>query len=381
MRSQDAAGRVEIAGAKQRAQALDLIRAAAAMLVLTYHVWLYLLPNPSSPSREGFLDHAFWELRVGLVIFFVLSGYLLYKPLLGQDGRPRSVPTGDYFRRRAARILPAYYLAVAGSVALLWSLGDTPGVRLPEAENLWLFAFFLQNYSRDTLLTLDPPTWTLAVQVAFYAVFPLMLFAARRFGRRAWMMPVALIAIGLLYNWITYNNHDGPIARLSLLSFLPVLAVGMLAAHAPPLRSARAAWWSIGAGLVLAVGNSVWHALGVTPGLIGVLRDDLGAVGYALIIVGAASPLIGSLGRLRPVEAFGRWSYGVFLWHLPLFLFMKGSGLLPGSGVLSWALLVAVASAAGAVTWRLIELPMLERTRGARSPGTLSVDDRRSPDA
>jgi peptidoglycan/LPS O-acetylase OafA/YrhL len=84
-----------------------------------------------------------------------------------------------------------------------------------------------------------------------------------------------------------------------------------------------------------------------------------------LIIAACAQPVIGSASWLRPAESFGRWSYGVFLWHLPLLLFMKGHGLMPSSGFLTWVLLVIVASAAGAATWRFVEKPLLLRSRGA----------------
>jgi peptidoglycan/LPS O-acetylase OafA/YrhL len=353
-------------GVKHRAQALDLIRAFAALAVLTYHVWLYGLPNPNSPKRGDFLDYTLFEFRIGLVVFFVMSGYLLYRPLLKHWGAaPREVNVRAYYWRRIVRIVPAYYLAIAGSILLLWGLEGTPGVRLPPAGDLWMFALFLQNYSRETLLTLDAPTWTLAVQAAFYLVFPLFLFFGTRMGRRAWLMPVALIFFGFLWNWISYRNGWGPIARLALPAMLPYLALGMLIAHLPPVQTRSGAVWMILGGTGLAVANSVWHAIGFGDFATGVLRDVPGAIGYGLIIAACAQPVIGASDRLKPVEAFGRWSYGVFLWHLPLLLFMKGHGWLPGSDILTWILLVVVASIAGALTWRFVEKPLLSRSRGS----------------
>jgi peptidoglycan/LPS O-acetylase OafA/YrhL len=349
-----------------RAQALDVIRAFAAMAVLTYHVWLYRLPNPNSPTREGFFDHVLFEWRIGLVVFFVMSGYLLYRPLIkGHRGSPKPLALGAYYWRRIVRIVPAYYLAIVGSIILLWGIGDTPGVRLPPADQLWLFAFFLQNYSRETLLTLDAPTWTLAVQAAFYLVFPLFVLFGSRLGRRAWVVPVALVLFGLGFNWLSYEQGWGPIARLSLFAMMPYLALGMLIAHLPPAKTRRTAVWMIVAGVALALGDSIWHAVNVGPWALGVVRDVPGAIGYGLIIAACAQPVIGSASWLRPAESFGRWSYGVFLWHLPLLLFMKGHGLMPSSGFLTWVLLVIVASAAGAATWRFVEKPLLLRSRGA----------------
>lgn len=354
-------------GAKHRAQALDLIRAFAAMAVLTYHVWLYRLPNPNSPRREGFLDHLLFEWRIGLVVFFVMSGYLLYRPLLKgrHDAAPAPLATASYYWRRIVRIVPSYYLAIIGSIVLLWSLSDVAGVRIPPTDELWRFAFFLQNYSRETLLTLDAPTWTLAVQAAFYLVFPLFVFFGRRLGRRAWIVPVLLVLLGVVFNWVAYTNEWGPIARLSLPAMMPYLALGMLIAHLPPVQTRSAGVWMIVCGATLAFGDSLWHALGGWQWGLGVLRDVPGAIGYGLIIAACAQPVIGASDRLRFAESFGRWSYGVFLWHLPLLLFLKGHGLMPSSGFLTWALLVAIASAVGAANWRCVEKPLLARSRGS----------------
>lgn len=102
------------------------------------------------------------------MLFFVLSGYLLYGPwaqaaLEGGDA-PR---LARYVTRRASRVLPAYYLALAGSVVLLWGAAGTPGLRLPESGELWTFGLLLQNYFDGPLMSLDPPMWTLVVEVSF----------------------------------------------------------------------------------------------------------------------------------------------------------------------------------------------------------------------
>lgn len=369
-----------------RAQGIDVVRALAALAVLTYHVWLYAPANVRGPRRETVLDYFFFELRTGLVMFFVLSGYLLYRPLLARRAPARSgadagaainatapwplrralgpLKTGTYYLRRVVRIVPSYYLALIGSVALLWHLGDTPGVRLPDAEQLVVFLVFAQNYVPSTLLTLDAPTWTLAVQVAFYAVFPLLVWVARPLRERAWVMPLALVALGVAFNAYAWHAGLGSVARLSLAAMLPYLALGMFAAHLPP-ASRGAAWRMIAAGLAIAAADLVWHALAGAGAAAGVLRDVPGAVGFMLICAGVGFAGLGSSTRLRPVEAYGRWSYGVFLWHLPILLFLQGEGLAPADGAARWALLVALSAAAGAANWRFVERPLLARSRGA----------------
>ena len=85
--------------------------------------------------------------------------------------------TATYFAHRIGRIVPAYYVAIIGSALLLWPLAGEPGVRLPPIEQLPLFFVFAQNQSADTVMTLDPPMWTLAVEASFYAVLPLIGWA------------------------------------------------------------------------------------------------------------------------------------------------------------------------------------------------------------
>ena len=68
---------------KMRTAGLDGLRAVAALTVLCLHVWLYGQPDPDSPTRSGFFDRAVFEFRLGLVFFFVLSGYLLYRAFAG----------------------------------------------------------------------------------------------------------------------------------------------------------------------------------------------------------------------------------------------------------------------------------------------------------
>ncbi len=365
--------------AVNRAQAIDVTRALAAAAVLTYHVWLYAPANVGHPRRNTVFDYFFFELRTGLVMFFVLSGYLLYRPLL-QRRREAAVDqswplaaalkplqTGSYYLRRIVRIVPSYYIAILGSVILLWHLGDTPGVRLPDANQLPIFLFFGQNFFNHTLLKLDAPTWTLAVQVAFYAVFPLFVWAARPLRERAWIMPLILIAVGIAFNYYAWHAGLGSVARLSLLAMLPYMALGMFAAHLPP-GSLTTAWRMIIVGVAVAAADLLWHALAGSGALAGVLRDVPGAVGFMLICAGVGYAGLGSSTKLAPVEAFGRWSYGVFLWHLPILLFLQGEGLAPSNGVLRWALLMALAAGIGALNWRFIERPLIARSRGAGKP-------------
>jgi len=140
----------------RRLAEIDGLRGLAALSVLLYHAWLYTQPKVIGARADGFWEHAVHEFRLGLVLFFVLSGFLLYGPWVGAAlAGERRPPLGSYLRHRAARILPAYYVALLGSIALLWGIGAAEGVRLPEAAQLPLFVVFAQNYSNGPLMSLD----------------------------------------------------------------------------------------------------------------------------------------------------------------------------------------------------------------------------------
>src|SRR4051812_32076816 len=189
----------------RRMASIDGLRGLAALSVFTYHGWLYTMPKPAASNRSAVGDYVAHELRLGLVLFFVLSGYLLSRPWFAAALDERRPPDlRRYVRARLARIAPAYYAALIGSIGLLWGLAGTPGVRLPPASELPLFFVFAQNTSPSSVMKLNPPMWSLAVEVSFYAVLPVIGWLATRLAprrRSQALIPLALLAVGVLWNW------------------------------------------------------------------------------------------------------------------------------------------------------------------------------------
>ena len=149
------------------------------MLVL--HVWMFSYGDNHKPPK-GFLDFALGELRLGVQLFFVLSGYLIFRPYVAAilDGARRGPGLTRYAIRRAARILPGYWLALGASFLLLRHL-DHP-MQVDPAE-LPVFLVFAQNHFLETIKHLDPPMWTLAIEVSFYAALPLVRLRSRSSSR------------------------------------------------------------------------------------------------------------------------------------------------------------------------------------------------------
>ncbi len=357
----------------QRQSALDGMRGIAALTVFAIHLWIYQLPNSMTVRRDSWATTALFEGRVAFVMFFVLSGYFLYRAFaraaLGL-GEPVWMP--GYLARRAARIAPAYYVAIAGSLALVSLAGDgTPGRRLVDSAKVPLFLVFGQNYSSETLLKLNAATWTLAVEVAFYVLLPVVGVLALRL--RSPRLQVALLGglvlAGLGWNLADYLSGWGAVSGHAPPSFLPYFACGMLVALA--VERGRAAGRVLSAGqsaalgvvaAVLLLANGVWHAHDHATGSFGMeVFADLGAaVAFAALI---ASIVLGTGAGLRwltwrPIAWVGTITYGLYLWHIPVIVYLRGNGLLPG-GALSALVALPVAVALGAASWYLLERPCM----------------------
>ena len=363
----------------RRSAGLDGIRGFAALSVFGFHIWLY----GAKGGSPGFVGQVFNEMRIGLICFFVLSGYLLYGAFVRAARRQSGeVSLARYFARRAARILPAYYVSLIGALALLGPVAGSPGVRMPDEGGLTLFVFFAQNYSGDTIMKLNPVTWTLCLEVAFYALLPVMgLFAYHlakgRRGPQA-MLLLALIALGVGWNVAAHLLDWQQPAVKALPAYLPYFAVGMLVAlwlasrseDGRPLRLSGRGTWAVSLlGLVFVAGNAWWHIASPGPArdpFLMALHDAPAGIGFALLVCAVAAGRGAATGwlRSRPLAGLGVISYGFYLWHVPLILFVKETATRPPG---AWALAAVVAPlalAAGAASWRWIERPLLHAVSG-----------------
>ncbi len=344
---------------RARNHALDGLRGLAALGVLTLHVWMFTVQDEHSP-RE-LVSLVMGELRLGVVLFFVLSGFLLAGPWIASALDGRSPPRlGRFAVRRAARILPAYWVAMIGAFLLLRGSGhdyEVAGSQLP------LFAVFGQNYVAGAAGKLDPPMWSLAVEVSFYAVLPVVGWLLVRAARRAPMLLACagLVALGLAWSAAGALLAWPDTAMATLPTFLPVFACGMAAAALAHGRApARPAWAALlVGGTALIVANAVWHHQGT--GLPGhVVRDLPAAIGFAAVVAAVAARPPAILSS-QPLRQLGTISYGLYLWHLPVLLWLRFVGLMPHAGFLGPWVVVTLASVLAAVaSWVLVERPVIE---------------------
>jgi peptidoglycan/LPS O-acetylase OafA/YrhL len=272
--------------------------------------------------------------------------------------------------------VPAYWVATIGAVALLWGDSGTAGVRLPSASELPLFAVFGQNYSLDTIMRLNPVTWTLCVEVAFYVLLPLVGVFAWRLGPRAWRVQAllvgSLIPLGLVWNQLVHDNGWNIIASKALPAYLPYFAFGMLLAlwserrreRGVPALGAPATAVLLVAGFALVGGDAYWHATAAPRAVntwLAVLADVPAGLGFALV-VGAAVVGTGPATRwmsVRPLAWVGLVSYGVYMWHVPLILFARRIDVLPHAYLPRLLLVIGPVLLVAAASWYLVERPLI----------------------
>jgi peptidoglycan/LPS O-acetylase OafA/YrhL len=343
---------------RARNHALDGLRGLAALGVLTLHVWMFTVQSSHDP-RE-LVSLLMGELRLGVVLFFVLSGFLLAGPWVASalDGR-RTPRLRRFAIKRAARIVPAYWVAMLGAFWLLAGSGHNYEVG---AGQLPLFAAFGQNYVASAAGKLDPPMWSLVVEVSFYAVLPLAGWLLVRGARRGRMVLACagLAGLGLAWSLAGELLAWPETAMATLPTFLPVFACGMAAAALLHRRvPSRALWWALLAvGVSLVCANALWHHQGT--GMTGhVVRDLPAALGFAAIVAAVAARPPAALAS-PPLRGLGTISYGLYLWHLPVLLWLRFTGLFGSGFVLPWLEVAALSMLVAIGSWVLVERPVIQ---------------------
>ncbi len=400
--------------------ALDGLRGLAIALVLWYHLMdpRVVLGATAPRPLYALLGSGF----SGVFLFFVLSGFLLFLPYARALLDGQRWPTArEFYRRRALRILPAYYVSLAFVLITQAALV----ARLGSPAQVYLAALLMQDTqigAFNLLVALNLPLWTLAVEWQFYLLLPWLalglakLAGAKRTSedagstrgmRRALLGLAALVLLGLLIRALAALLHYGagvavPVSLPGLgglllrlvygvkgkylevfalgmaLSLLYVLGVeqGRLSARRKQRLSrlaclgalvglAGCVFWSAASGRITPAGGE-WI---FPPGAFwSVLGEWTLSLCFALLLAGVllGGPQLTGFFSWAPLRFLGKISFSLYLWHVPLL------GLLPA--LPSYPLLVLVSLAVllpwSAASYSLIERPFL---RWRRTPATPSV--------
>lgn len=365
-----------------RLAGIEGLRAIAASSILVYHVWLYGAPTRGALDF-GPLTKAFDNLRAGVTLFFVLSGFLLFRPYVAAALRRTPTPsTAAYLRNRALRILPAYWVILL-AVAVLFERGLLRAP-LQLASNL----LFLQTYVPGHIPADNGgmgivPAWSLAIEVIFYLHVPLLggaaIWLALRSGAgrtAAALVPVWLMLVTGIAGKVVLRFLEGDLERVWSLTFFTHadwFAAGMALAVARVLwedgRLRLPAWWGAAAlagALGLALLSLKLYYSGVLSGL--EYQTPIAAACallLGLVVLAPSSRLVRVLDS-KPFFAAGLASYSLFLWHDPLVRGIRDAGLtLNGQAgfLVNLALIGFVSAVASTLTYRFVERPALARKR------------------
>lgn len=387
-----------VASSNASIPALDGVRGVAILLVLLFH--LYPFVNWDAPALGGLRSLSAFGFS-GVLLFFVLSGFLLFLPYARALVAGHPWPSArSFYRRRALRVLPVYSVAVAAMTVLLLAGGS---MSPKTALSLGLVALLAHNMSVDAaklVSDLDGPLWTLALEWQFYLVLPLFAVILRRLSSsptsagRARRILVALavlaaagLAIRIFAGLVFYRSgfavpmaaSGGAGLALRLLygyygRYVEVFALGMavsvLYVAYEPRRQVHGR--DLRVGVVAVMGFAVtfiacmwWNEASFPHGVRDLWAFDarggwlwtifglwVTSVAFALLLTGVLAGPAGLRGVFawRPLRFVGTVSYSVYIWHVPVFKLAR-----EGVTALLITFVVALAS------YYFIEKPFLRR--------------------
>jgi peptidoglycan/LPS O-acetylase OafA/YrhL len=322
---------------------LDLLRFVACVLVILSH----LNPFPQNPEANHFGHN-------GVGLFFSISGYLIGSVLM--NGRERPAWVSRFYANRLLRIYPALLAALAIYGAILLTGRGKPGLwgMWPEFwDNIPYYLTFTYHLSPNEG-TPYGIVWTLCVEEYFYLLLPVLFWA---FGPRG----TAAVLVGVVVVTLEPRLHRVPGTHIGTWFVVPVnlLTGAVLATLRPGMRDGRPWVGVVGLAWVLVNGVVGWfHPFGPVMGVVTTLTVWSFAV--------TRTPVPASLGWL--VQC-GKWSYGIYLVHLPFcsgglrvaqWLGLEGT---PSAVYFGVATLIATvgATALAAVLYYSVERPVLVR--------------------
>ncbi len=297
---------------RDRVVGLDGIRGLAALFVVVNHAFLRSFPGypvDTAPFWAGWLIYG----RFAVVVFIVLSGFSLAVSAARSGWRLGGVAW--FAQRRAWRILPPYWAALAYSLVVAWLIMPQPGQAMPNAGSVVVNGLLLQD-----VLTAPSPNrafWTIAIEAQLYVVFPVLLLVARRVNALVMLAAVTLLVatVGVLAPPAIFPTVAPDFAALFATG---VLAAGILSAS-QRVRSWPWPWLALAAavpvlatiawqGSVWTIGHLFWVDLAFGP-----------AIGCLLAAVATGRPrsLVRGL-QARPLRSLGSFSYSLYLTHAPL---------------------------------------------------------------
>jgi peptidoglycan/LPS O-acetylase OafA/YrhL len=316
---------------------LDSVRGIAGFLVVLAHTYTVL---HTVDAHGGFIDNLVAGIAIVVPVFYALSAFVLVRPALQSiaDGRePLRVAT--FFRRRALRILPAYWVALT-----LCGLLIPKGAMDVFSDRWWVFYFFGQSFSLTDNYNGLAVAVSLSVEVVFYLTLPLLLVsiarAGRRFGweRAAWAVVGAMVVLGVavhVLNSIEFGSRGFVVFIQKIVYAFPGqacffgvgigLAILSVRGRTPRIALRPGACWAAGIALyfVMVTWFGFVHPHGGLDFRTRFITNTLMSLVFVtLILLPGVFDLRPSIPRrvmsFRPFVYTGIVSYPLYLWHVPI---------------------------------------------------------------
>jgi peptidoglycan/LPS O-acetylase OafA/YrhL len=331
---------------------LDGLRGIACLIVFAYHIQMeQLFSGAIAPHVPRSIQQLIAHGNLGVQIFFVLSGFVIAHSQ--RNARVNAAYLGNFALRRALRLDPAYWAALALAISFSVSPWGKwfPGLYIPTLKQIFINMFYLQEFLKSHRLV--GASWTLCYEVQFYLVLTILTGAAQSLARRArwaqWrpllVLSMAIGVVSLLVTGGAISPVPGLFTNLWFMFYLGVLACWSLQ------RRISFAWFWIYSALTTITLLHGWNA------------ETVMALATAIVIltVGYAEKLNTWLGN-PIIQFFGRISYSIYLLHGIICIYLleagrkiTGTAALPALGWISLAL--GITFAASWFLYRFVERP------------------------
>jgi peptidoglycan/LPS O-acetylase OafA/YrhL len=339
---------------------LDGLRAVAVVFVILYHLEIAWLPG-------GFL---------GVEVFFVISGYLITTLLLGEFASSGRIDLKGFWLRRARRLLPALalFLSVVGLYVAAFRPEQLADLRMEVVAasgyfTNWFLIIREVSYS-ESFSTPSPllHLWSLAIEEQYYVIWPFLVWGGLRWGGRGWFSLFMVVGIvgSVSLMWLLFDPYQDP---LRLYYGSDTRASGLLIGALTALywrpwehsRERKAALWLQVVGMLglagvvgLAVGLSEFDTTLYQGGFL--ICDVMTILAIAALV--DSRTVVARLLGVAPMRWIGKRSYGLYLWHWPIILYVGSETSLIEQGTTNLLLAIGFLVGVTELSYRVIEQPI-----------------------
>jgi peptidoglycan/LPS O-acetylase OafA/YrhL len=316
----------------------DLARLVLAVTVFLVHLWV-----ASRQPALHLLEHL--DSRGAVEGFFAISGFLIVASF------ERSKSTQEYFLKRSRRVLPAYWLSSVFCVSIAVAFSRSFHIGKFLLANLFFLNFLhpgvpgVFENNPDTV-DLNAPLWTIKIEVAFYLIVPLLVWACRKWGYTAVLTTMTVASV--LYRAATESD---PHLASQLPGEMCFFCIGALVYRHLTVFKRSVRWW-LGPALICYVAYPFTHWFVLRP-----LSVPLLVLGFCLC-----------LPEIKGPTRWGDFSYGIYVLHFPIIQSLVALGFFPRAPWLT-ALVAALMTAQAAIlSWYLVERRWLVSRRFEAEP-------------